>query len=29
MEIEVFCVPLPSAEGFRAAFLKAMGIKDE
>ncbi|MFQ6350085.1 HamA C-terminal domain-containing protein [Pseudomonas sp. R11F] len=29
MEIEVFCLPLPSAEGFRAAFLKAMGIKDE
>lgn len=27
MEIELFCVPLPSAEGFRAAFLKAMGIK--
>ncbi|MCH5509685.1 DUF1837 domain-containing protein [Pseudomonas syringae] len=29
MEIEVFCIPLPSAEGFRAAFLKAMGIKEE
>jgi hypothetical protein len=28
MEIEIFCVPLPSAEGFRAAFLKAMGIKE-
>ncbi|RCH05463.1 hypothetical protein CSC36_3509 [Pseudomonas aeruginosa] len=28
MEIELFCVPLPSAEGFRAAFLKAMGIKE-
>lgn len=28
MEIEFFCVPLPSAEGFRAAFLKAMGIKE-
>jgi len=27
VEIELFCVPLPSAEGFRAAFLKAMGIK--
>lgn len=26
MEIELFCVPLPSAEGFRAAFLKAMGV---
>lgn len=25
MEIEFFCLPLPSAEGFRAAFLKAMG----
>ncbi len=29
MEIEVFCVPLPSAEGFRVAFLKAMGIKGQ
>lgn len=28
MEIELFCIPLPSAEGFRAAFLKAMGIKE-
>ncbi|MCK6393315.1 DUF1837 domain-containing protein [Zoogloea sp.] len=28
MEIEFFCIPLPSAEGFRAAFLKAMGIKE-
>jgi hypothetical protein len=28
MEIELFCIPLPSAEGFRIAFLKAMGIKD-
>lgn len=28
IEIELFCVPLPSAEGFRAAFLKAMGIKE-
>lgn len=27
IEIELFCVPLPSANGFRAAFLKAMGIK--
>ncbi len=24
-EIELFCLPLPSAEDFRAAFLKAMG----
>lgn len=29
VEIELFCVPLPSAEGFRSAFLKAMGIKEE
>jgi Cap4 SAVED domain len=29
MEIELFCIPLPSADGFRAAFLKAMGIKTE
>lgn len=28
MEIEFLCIPLPSAEGFRAAFLKAMGIKE-
>lgn len=28
IEIELFCIPLPSADGFRAAFLKAMGIKD-
>lgn len=28
MEIEMFCIPLPSAEGFRAAFLKAMGFKE-
>ncbi|ABC21316.1 HamA C-terminal domain-containing protein [Rhodospirillum rubrum] len=27
MEIQLFCIPLPSADGFRAAFLKAMGIK--
>lgn len=27
MEIELLCIPLPSAEGFRDAFLKAMGIK--
>jgi hypothetical protein len=25
-EIEFFCLPLPSAEGFRSAFLKAMGL---
>jgi hypothetical protein len=25
VEVELFCVPLPSAEDFRAAFLKAMG----
>ena len=25
-EIEMFCIPLPSAEGFREAFLKAMGL---
>lgn len=25
-EIEIFCIPLPSADGFRAAFLKAMGL---
>lgn len=25
-EIELFCLPLPSADGFRAAFLKAMGM---
>ncbi len=29
MEIEFFCIPLPSADGFRAAFLKAMGIKEK
>lgn len=29
MEIALFCIPLPSAEGFRAAFLKAMGIKEQ
>lgn len=26
IEIEIFCLPLPSAEGFRTAFFKAMGI---
>lgn len=25
VEIEVFCLPLPSADGFRSAFLTAMG----
>lgn len=25
VEVELFCLPLPSAENFRAAFLKAMG----
>lgn len=29
MEIELFCIPLPSADGFRADFLKAMGLYDE
>jgi hypothetical protein len=29
MEIELLCIPLPSAEGFRAAFLDAMGIKEQ
>lgn len=29
MEIQLFCIPLPSADGFRAAFLKALGIKGE
>ena len=28
IDVEVFCIPLPSAEDFRAAFLKAMGVKD-
>ena len=28
MEIQLFCIPLPSADGFRAAFLKAMGVKE-
>jgi len=26
VEIEIFCVPLPSADDFRHAFLKAMGV---
>ncbi|MGO4515022.1 DUF1837 domain-containing protein [Terriglobus sp. 2YAB30_2] len=26
VEIELFCLPLPSAEGFRSAFLTAMGV---
>lgn len=29
MDIEIFCIPLPSAEGFRTAFLKAMGINTQ
>lgn len=28
-EIELFCLPLPSADDFRAAFLKAMGLAHE
>lgn len=28
IEIEMLCVPLPSAEGFRQAFLKAMGLSE-
>jgi len=28
VEIELFCLPLPSAEGFRDAFLRAMGLKE-
>ncbi len=27
IDIEFFCIPLPSAEGFRDAFLKAMGVE--
>lgn len=27
LEIEFFCIPLPSAQGFRDAFLEAMGLK--
>ncbi|MEG3155155.1 HamA C-terminal domain-containing protein [Sphingomonas sp. RB1R13] len=26
IEIQLFCIPMPSAEGFRSAFLTAMGI---
>jgi hypothetical protein len=26
VEIQLFCIPLPSAEGFRVAFLEAMGL---
>lgn len=29
IEIELLCIPLPSADGFRAAFLKAMGVKEK
>lgn len=28
VEIELFCLPLPSADGFRAAFLAAMGLAE-
>ena len=28
IEIEMLCIPLPSAEGFRQAFLKAMGLSE-
>ncbi len=28
LEIEFLCLPLPSVEGFRSAFLKAMGLKE-
>lgn len=28
LEIEFFCMPLPSAQGFRDAFLEAMGLKE-
>lgn len=28
-EIQFLCVPIPSAEAFRSAFLKALGLKDE
>jgi len=28
IEIEVLCIPLPSADGFRKAFLKAMGLTE-
>lgn len=28
VEIQLFCLPLPSAEGFRAAFLQAMGYQE-
>lgn len=28
MEIQIFCIPLPSADGFRSSFLRAMGIKE-
>jgi hypothetical protein len=28
VEIHLFCIPLPSADGFRAAFLKAMGLAE-
>ncbi len=28
IEIEIFCLPLPSADGFRDSFLRAMGLKE-
>lgn len=28
-EIEFFCVPIPSATGFRSSFLEALGLKNE
>ena len=28
IEIEVLCIPLPSADGFRKAFLRAMGLTE-
>ena len=28
IEIELLCIPLPSADGFRQAFLKAMGLSE-
>ncbi len=28
-DIQLFCVPVPSADGFRTAFLQALGLKDE
>ena len=28
-DIQLLCVPMPSAEGFRASFLEALGLKHE